>query len=105
MYIDDNNYDTAIENLDDCIAAINNMIDYTIKPRGFASKEDYRYLEPRFSEANRYIISLLAHPKHNRKFKPLHSKKAYSQVLYEEKNIYPRSRSQMNSVPKLKDTP
>ncbi len=23
----------------------------------------------------------------------------------EEKNIYPRSRSQMNSVPKLKDTP
>ena len=82
MYIDDNNYDTAIENLDDCIAAINNMFDYTIKPRGFASKEDYRYLEPRFSEANRYIISLLAHPKHNRKFKPLHSKKAYSQVLY-----------------------
>jgi hypothetical protein len=44
MYIDDNNYDTAIENLDDCIWAINNMLDYTIKPRGFASKEDHKYI-------------------------------------------------------------
>ena len=81
MYIDDNNYDTAIENLDDCIAAINNMIDYTIKPRGFASKEDHKYLEPRFSEANRYIISLLAHPKHNEKFKARHRDKDYAQIL------------------------
>jgi|TARA_B100000900_G_C20512874_1_gene688796 hypothetical protein len=81
MYIDDNNYDTAIENLDDCIWAINNMLDYTIKPRGFASKEDHKYLEPRFSEANRYIISLLAHPKHNEKFKALHRDKDYAQIL------------------------
>ena len=81
MYIDDNNYDTAIENLDDCIAAINNMLDYTIKPRGFASKEDHKYLEPRFSEANRYIISLLAHPKHNEKFKARHRDKDYAQIL------------------------
>jgi len=81
MYIDDNNYDTAIENLDDCIWAINNMLDYTIKPRGFASKEDHKYLEPRFSEANRYIISLLAHPKHNEKFKARHRDKDYAQIL------------------------
>ena len=81
MYIDDNNYDTAIENLGDCIWAINNMLDYTIKPRGFASKEDHKYLEPRFSEANRYIISLLAHPKHNEKFKARHRDKDYAQIL------------------------
>ena len=56
----------------------------TYKPRlieKLASKEDHKYLEPRFSEANRYIISLLAHPKHNEKFKARHRDKDYAQIL------------------------
>ena len=37
--------------------------------KGYATKEDLAYVEPRFTEALRYILELNKHPIHSKSFK------------------------------------
>ena len=46
MYISDTNYAEAIANLEDCMFALMSMHFQTQK-KGYATKEDLRYVEPR----------------------------------------------------------
>tara|TARA_R100001460_G_scaffold53960_1_gene93149 strand:+ start:1195 stop:1539 length:345 start_codon:yes stop_codon:yes gene_type:complete len=68
MYISDTNYTQAIDNLEDCMFALASM-DHQIGSKNYATKEDLAYVEPRFTEAMRYIVSLNAHPKHQQEFR------------------------------------
>ena len=67
MYISDTNYAQAIDNLEDCMFALASMHQQVIS-KGHATKEDLAYIEPRLTEALRYIITLNAHPTHASKF-------------------------------------
>jgi|TARA_Y100000289_G_C3837821_1_gene106978 hypothetical protein len=67
MYISDTNYAEAIDNLEDCMFALASMHQDIIS-KGYATKEDLAYIEPRFTEALRYIITLNAHPTHASRF-------------------------------------
>ena len=60
MYISDTNYEEAIDNLEDCMFALASM-HQDILVKGFATDEDLKYVEPRFTEALRYILTLNAH--------------------------------------------
>jgi len=67
MYISETNYAEAIANLEDCMFALKAM-DKQIGSRGYATDEDLEYIEPRFTEALRYILALNAHKSHHEKF-------------------------------------
>jgi len=67
MYISDTNYHEAIDNLEDCMFALASM-HQDILAKGFATDEDLAYIEPRFTEALRYILTLNAHKTHASKF-------------------------------------
>lgn len=67
MYIHDNNYKEAIDNLEDCMFALKSM-DNQIGSRGYATAEDLEYIEPRFTEALRYILALNANKTHSKNF-------------------------------------
>tara|TARA_Y100001938_G_scaffold76982_1_gene106501 strand:+ start:1909 stop:2253 length:345 start_codon:yes stop_codon:yes gene_type:complete len=68
MYISETNYAEAIANLEDCMFALKSM-DNQIGSKGFATDEDLAYIEPRFTEALRYILTLNAHKSHYKKFR------------------------------------
>ena len=67
MYISDTNYAQAIDNLEDCMFALASMHQQIIT-KGYATDEDLAYIEPRFTEALRYILTLNAHKTHASKF-------------------------------------
>ena len=67
MYISDTNYTQAIDNLEDCMFALASMHQQIIA-KGYATDEDLAYIEPRFTEALRYILTLNAHKTHASKF-------------------------------------
>tara|TARA_X000001382_G_scaffold128238_1_gene117488 strand:- start:60 stop:425 length:366 start_codon:yes stop_codon:yes gene_type:complete len=68
MYISDTNYAEAIANLEDCMFALMSM-HFQTQEKGYATKEDLAYVEPRFTEALRYILELNKHPIHSQSFK------------------------------------
>ena len=68
MYISDDNYEQAIANLEDCMFALKSM-DSQMGNKGYATKEDLEYVQPRFTEALRYILALSKHPTHSEAFK------------------------------------
>ena len=87
MYISDTNYEEAIDNLEDCMFALASM-DQQIANKNYATKEDLAYVEPRFTEALRYIVSLNAHPAHQAEFRIyLMDQKLSGTDAYEALNI------------------
>lgn len=68
MYISDTNYAEAIANLEDCMFALMSM-HFQTQEKGYATKEDLRYVEPRFEEALSIILDLNKHPVHQQEFK------------------------------------
>ena len=67
MYISDTNYAEAIANLEDCMFALKSMHLQT-EEKGYATKEDIAYVEPRFEEALSIILQLNKHPVHQKEF-------------------------------------
>tara|TARA_R100001460_G_scaffold54550_1_gene93862 strand:+ start:1216 stop:1557 length:342 start_codon:yes stop_codon:yes gene_type:complete len=68
MYISDTNFKEAIDNLEDCMFALKSMNE-RIRTQGYATDEDLEYIEPRFTEALRYMLTLNAHKTHYTKFR------------------------------------
>ena len=66
MYIHDDNYKEAIDNLEDCMFACWSMlrqyVDKTI------SLDDLEYISPRLTEAMSIMTQLASHPKHHQEF-------------------------------------
>lgn len=66
MYISDDNYREAIENLEDCMFAswsmLRQYVDKTI------SLDDLKYISPRLVEAMSIMTQLASHPKHHHEF-------------------------------------
>ena len=67
MYISETNYAEAIDNLEDCMFALASMHQQIIS-KGYATDEDLAYIETRFTEALRYILTLNAHKTHASQF-------------------------------------
>ena len=83
MYISDTNYAEAIDNLEDCMFALASMHQDIIS-KGYATKEDLAYIEPRFTEALRYILTLIAHPTHASRFhKYIYDQNENGHFIYE----------------------
>ena len=88
MYISDTNYAEAIDNLEDCMFALASM-HQDILVKGFATDEDLKYVEPRFTEALRYILALNAHPTHASKFAQyIFDQNENGNQIYEALGIY-----------------
>ena len=88
MYISDTNYEEAIDNLEDCMFALASM-HQDILVKGFATDEDLKYVEPRFTEALRYILTLNAHPTHASKFaRYIFDQNENGNQIYEALGIY-----------------
>ena len=88
MYISDTNYQEAIDNLEDCMFALASM-HQDILVKGFATDEDLKYVEPRFTEALRYILTLNAHPTHASKFAQyIFDQNENGNQIYEALGIY-----------------
>ena len=88
MYISDTNYAEAIDNLEDCMFALASM-HQDILVKGFATDEDLKYVEPRFTEALRYILTLNAHPTHASKFAQyIFDQNENGNQIYEALGIY-----------------
>ena len=78
MYISDTNYEEAIDNLEDCMFALASM-----------HQDILKYVEPRFTEALRYILTLNAHPTHASKFaRYIFDQNENGNQIYEALGIY-----------------